>query len=657
MGQCDVVLRVHNSLSQVLWCINEVLSLSRECFSHLYVIDDNSDEHTAQCLRKRFQAYSQVSVHRSPRTLGHVASYEAGIRLGSSPYVVLLTSDIMVTRGWLARLVRAAESDPRILAVYPLMNGGQNPSLSLLPGANYHTMDWVISREVSPCYPDAVIELRPCMLLRRALLKQVGSLSALLDLTQEHKPNPALPSMARRYRAVLADNVYVYSTRQGPFEAPCASWKQAPIRSSKAGTSHGGNANDPLSACDLFETPSRWDPLPSMRNTYRRMRQAWWRGQLTEVIREAGQGLIRLPYAVQPVVTVESVARLTRPNRMRVTYVLPSLTLAGGVLSVVQLVNGLISLGVEARIVTLREYPEVYGGWSFLTRPIIFRSAAELVQNFPESDIAVATHWSTAEWVGEVTAAGRAKKAVYFLQDYESWFFSEADKNWRDRVKRTYSLISHKIVKSTWLSDRLAQDGYETTKILLGMDLETFYPRKSRDPFSPTVIAMARPCTPRRGYPYVVATLQSVKRMLPATRIILFGSDRPHRFSGFDYQDEGLVCNQGRLAELYSEADVYLDGSVFQGFGRPALEAMACGTACVLTSVGGVMEYALDGVNCLLVPPKEPEASAKAIIDILQNPGLRSRLVEGGLRTAKRFCQRREARETLAYFESLLEGV
>jgi glycosyltransferase involved in cell wall biosynthesis len=96
-----------------------------------------------------------------------------------------------------------------------------------------------------------------------------------------------------------------------------------------------------------------------------------------------------------------------------------------------------------------------------------------------------------------------------------------------------------------------------------------------------------------------------------------------------------------------------LDGSNFQGFGRTALEAMACGTACVLTDVGGVREYGRDEDNCLLVPPKSPESFANAIIRILKDSGLSEKLVRNGLETVKDYCHKREAKETLAFFQRL----
>lgn len=111
------------------------------------------------------------------------------------------------------------------------------------------------------------------------------------------------------------------------------------------------------------------------------------------------------------------------------------------------------------------------------------------------------------------------------------------------------------------------------------------------------------------------------------------------------------------MAALYSQADIFLDGSTFQGFGRPALEAMACGVVGVLTNVGGVSEYAREGENCLLVPPQQPARFADAILTLLRDEPLRKTLSAGGLRTVQAYSHKRDASDTLAYFQSLMGRV
>ncbi len=339
-------------------------------------------------------------------------------------------------------------------------------------------------------------------------------------------------------------------------------------------------------------------------------------------------------------------------DALRVTYVLPQLRLSGGALVVVELVNELRELGVDARIATLRDQRDVYRT-RFLERPMVFESVDDMLRRSPEVDVAVATHWSTAAWVRDLVARGRAAHAAYFVQDYESWFYAESDTATRQAVRDSYGLIDAKIVTSDWLGDLLAHEGHSSRKVTPGLDLDVFYPRPDERAPRPTVLALARPRTPRRGFDTVVETLRLVRDRVPGVDIVLFGEKLGRMPLPFPYRGEGVITGQDHLARVYRRAWVHFDGSDFQAFGRVALEAMACGTPSVLTDVGGVHEYARDGENCLLVPSGDAGAAADALVHVLREPRLLDRLRACGLATVRDYSIRQKAREMRAFFDEL----
>ena len=97
------------------------------------------------------------------------------------------------------------------------------------------------------------------------------------------------------------------------------------------------------------------------------------------------------------------------------------------------------------------------------------------------------------------------------------------------------------------------------------------------------------------------------------------------------------------IAAIFRGADLMVHPSWFEGFGLPPLEAMACGTPCVITDSGGVREYALDGQNCLITPARNPAALAEAVQTMMENADLRKKLAKNGLDTASRFTWDRAA--------------
>jgi O-antigen biosynthesis protein len=310
---------------------------------------------------------------------------------------------------------------------------------------------------------------------------------------------------------------------------------------------------------------------------------------------------------------------------------------------------------VDARIATLRVREDAHRA-RLLGEPMLFDSEAAMLQQFPMADVVVATHWSTASLVRRLVDSGRGTCAAYFIQDYEAWFYPESDAQTRARVEQTYALIPNRIVTSAWLQDLLGRDRYPAHKRAPGLDLGFFYPRPRRHARTkhPVVLAMARPRTPRRGFDTVVATLEQVHRARPDVEIVLFGEKIAGLSLPFPYRGVGVVTDPEKLARLYSRARVHFDGSEFQAFGKAGLEAMACGAVSVLTEVGGVNEYARNEENALLVPPRDPQAAAGAILRLLDDDALHERLRDNGFATVPDYSMKREARDTRSWFESLL---
>lgn len=99
------------------------------------------------------------------------------------------------------------------------------------------------------------------------------------------------------------------------------------------------------------------------------------------------------------------------------------------------------------------------------------------------------------------------------------------------------------------------------------------------------------------------------------------------------------------LVQLYNAAEVFAFPSFSEGFGLPALEAMACGTPVVASNTTALPE--VTGDAALLAPPDQPEAIAAQLACVLENPGVQVELRDRGLRRVKSFSWERAARLTL----------
>jgi len=102
------------------------------------------------------------------------------------------------------------------------------------------------------------------------------------------------------------------------------------------------------------------------------------------------------------------------------------------------------------------------------------------------------------------------------------------------------------------------------------------------------------------------------------------------------------------LPSLYSLADVFVLVSLYEGFGLPPLEAMACGTPVIVSNVSSLPEVVGDAG--LQVDPLDVEAIAEALSAIMANAGRRADLREQGLRQAAPFTWERAAEQLVRHY-------
>lgn len=105
------------------------------------------------------------------------------------------------------------------------------------------------------------------------------------------------------------------------------------------------------------------------------------------------------------------------------------------------------------------------------------------------------------------------------------------------------------------------------------------------------------------------------------------------------------------LPIVYNLADVFVYPSLYEGFGLPPLEAMACGTPVITTAVSSMPEHV--GEAGILVPAQDEQALSQAILAVLGDQALREQLAILGPRQAARFTWKRTAQETLRVYQQL----
>ena len=661
----DVVVGVHDEPHLAASCIDSLLSNTQEASWRLILIDDASDAFTRDLLRNYAASHSRIRLVRNSESSGFAETYCQGIETSNAKYTVLLSPDSMVPPGWLGKLVAVAKSDADIAMVSPLSNEAADLSVAVTPGGNYLSMNSVLARQSTARPFDVTAPVASCVLIRRRAV-QIRQLSNEPPGSSSNDEGSERVRLADgSWRIVAAPNTYVYRVGEGNYASECDLKR---IQMSLAVPSCYRGAQ-PEQSTESSQGP---EPLGRVRNhlavSARKTPLAFSPhhliGRSLRLVARHRKNLVSLAFQPRKVLTAlrskiaarsagivggasenpsaavsptrAYLERHTRRSHPSVVFIVEGLGLCGGCLRIVELVDRLISLGVEARLLVANQ-SYMPSEFSRIVRfaPVFFRDYDDLMENCPKCDVAVATLWSTAPYVRELVKRGRAKSSVNYLQDFEAWFYPDAPT--QQQVLSTFSLIDNRVATSEWLRGLLNERGFEATVIPLGLDPLRFYPQPERERARVRIIAMARLWTPRRGFEHLLAALRHVRAHRPDVEIALFGSDDLQSSGKIDFPflDLGVITDRSELCRQYSQADIFVDPSHFQAFGLPALEAMSCGLACVLTNVGGVNQYARDSVNALMVPPRSPQDCGAAILRLVNDGRLRRELGREGRKTVE----------------------
>ncbi len=112
----------------------------------------------------------------------------------------------------------------------------------------------------------------------------------------------------------------------------------------------------------------------------------------------------------------------------------------------------------------------------------------------------------------------------------------------------------------------------------------------------------------------------------------------------------GYIVNTD-LPAIYSMATVFLYPSLRESFGIPMLEAMGCGTPVITSNTSSMPE--VSGGKAKIIDPYQPQQITEAIFELMNDPELRQKLVEDGLKQAAKFTWKNMAIDVKAIYEEI----
>ncbi len=259
-------------------------------------------------------------------------------------------------------------------------------------------------------------------------------------------------------------------------------------------------------------------------------------------------------------------------------------------------------------------------------------------------------------------------------RDLEIALSETTDWGMRLLIKRWHSFLSmqtkviRKLTHLVTVSDAARQDiaaafDVDVQRIQVvhnGIDLNRFKPMPEIRRASHRLMTTASADAPLKGVQYLLKALAEVAKVVPEITLCLLGKLKPGgetealidalnlrdriEFHA-DISDEAMVA-------LYARATIAIVPSVYEGFGFPAGEAMACGVPVISTRGGALPEVVGDcGV---LIEPKDSQGLATAILDLLNRPEELERLASiGRERIKQQFQWSRAAAEFLTLYQTV----
>jgi phosphatidylinositol alpha-mannosyltransferase len=167
----------------------------------------------------------------------------------------------------------------------------------------------------------------------------------------------------------------------------------------------------------------------------------------------------------------------------------------------------------------------------------------------------------------------------------------------------------------------------------------------------------------RKGFIYLLKAYRRIKPEVPDSRLIVVGPGtrlkRRYKRQVRNSRLEDVVfvgyASYEDLPRYYKTADIYCSPATgSESFGIVLLEAMAVGKPVVASNIEGYASVVTDGVDGILVPPRDDRALAQALLSLIKDKARRQQMGEKGKTTALEYSWEQIARRVLDYYTQVL---
>lgn len=311
-----------------------------------------------------------------------------------------------------------------------------------------------------------------------------------------------------------------------------------------------------------------------------------------------------------------------------ITYIIFNTKNNGGNKVIFEHVNRLQKRGYDINVITFfGKQPE----WFPLRIKVrhLFRFLST-----PSPDILVATFWPTA-WLGNFITS---KRRLHLILGWDE----DMHKNLLLKMlaRKSLQLGFEKIVINKFLAKRMKR--YTSKNIFpldaCGINLSIFKPKgegASPKKSKVKILSVISRYKWYKGTDLLIEIIKQLKQYHPNYQFTLVSLENKPYSSIIDRFFSNISTK--KLVELYQESDLFLVTSRREGFFIPGLEAMACGCPVITTRNEGILEYAANNKNAIIVKDIDHISKNNIIENLLTNKKLLTKIVDNGYLTVAKY--------------------
>jgi len=339
---------------------------------------------------------------------------------------------------------------------------------------------------------------------------------------------------------------------------------------------------------------------------------------------------------------------------------------SGGIKVVLQHLTLLREMGYEAVLLTrkIEGKLDVYGEWV----EALMISRSDPLDDVPECDLFVGTTIRDVEYLfqhrrGKVVHLCQGYEPIKYMGKIKKEFMPEKYSNGRSifsilrryldmmkskrkikKIESIYALPTVKAAVSRYLVDLIEKRyGQRCHLIQNGIDHRIFYPAEKRIWGENGNIKMLSVGSMHVGFKGIEDTLMAIKmlkqRGIPV-KLIRASYTPPSRkeLDGNLVDRFHIGLSEKEMANLYRDTDIFISSSLeVEGFGLPAMEALASGVPSILTEISSYKHFDEERNFAYFVPTHRPDKMVEGVLALIENEGLREKCIKKGLEVARQY--------------------